>query len=341
MSVQKGTRSQVFFPYNYLDEESSLDVVKVVVDGVEQSEVVQRPSLAIDMVGQPDWVTIATTVEMDIPQDDIATVIPPAELGTRPYKVILVLHCMSVDGRQTVSRSAHELQQGISDGLWRGTFELKRRDVGGIIRIRGFAVRSSELPSVAPGFASEIGARLVSSKEWTLLIDRPQAPPGEALDIRWESFRSSAIASLRDVSTAVYALNLDDTEHPILYLNEDVQDLKAVLNSAASSGRTSVIRDTVFCSIAQPVWLSLILAAAIGSDDDAPPEQGWRASVLRRVAKVVFSNDPPEVGMKQIIRLAKEPEDVPYLIQRLLPAVQTMLYLAKHTDKAIKLLSVG
>ncbi|MDQ3264001.1 MAG: hypothetical protein M3Y59_10100 [Myxococcota bacterium] len=174
---------------------------------------------------------------------------------------------------------------------------------------------------------------------------------GKYLRIRWEDFAKSELGVLQQNDHQIYFLEIEgEGGGPILWLNSGVEDLQTVLDSKASSGPRAATRNALFDSIAQPVWLALVMRAARKfaerEEDDAgePFESeggGWEESVLATIAEEVFPDEESEKAVSDLAQGLSDPEQQVDLLQRVSLAVQRHLVLQKSTVALLRALEAA
>jgi hypothetical protein len=121
-----------------------------------------------------------------------------------------------------------------------------------------------------------------------ILIDPPELK-GDRLEIRFERFKE--VDSLKEYADTVYKLDLNSGDNPVLFINTGITGLQQILDYRASHGGKAAVRDALNHSIAQAVWLELIISAAPEVNPDDLPDD-WRGAVIRKAAKWLFPTKP-------------------------------------------------
>ena len=236
-------------------------------------------------------------------------------------------------------------------GPWTGTLALNRDEVFGPVRIESVLSREADARQRAPGRAFRLGARLATSARWTLQADEPRAAPGRSLSVRWENFASSSLPALREHADQVFFLEIGSgAQPPVLWLNSGIEELQPVLDSKGTHGPRAAARNALFDSIAQPVWMSLLMAAVDmiqGQLDEALDSaeaelcEGWPVAVLESVGSVIYADmDERDAALRLAERWA-DPSARQELIPLLSAAIEKLLDLAKSTRGLLAALGDG
>jgi hypothetical protein len=132
---------------------------------------------------------------------------------------------------------------------------------------------------------------------------------------------------------------------PILWLNQAVPDLAAVLESKATWGRRASVRDLLNQAIAGPVWYGLLHCAtlAVLLDETGTPTvaDGWQRGLLARIAPRVYPGLARDRAYRQLLDAvlelrAPDPHNAVELIERLTQAIQDELDLPAMTRRATR-----
>lgn len=325
--------ANVFFPYEYRGNSITHKITELRIDGQLRTNLIQPETTSIDLTAITNWSTAEIAVEVVITDDMPKSVLPKSEQDDPPWRVIVTATSLMQGTRQIGWRQSKELTpDGATKLLWNGRMQFERNDVGSTIRLRSYVTRSG-LPGLpVKGFADEPGMRMGAGEDWVIQIDQKSIPPGKSMKIEWVKFQTSENANLKSNASCLHYLDLEH-EVPTLYLNEDIQDLKTVLMSGGYVGPKAAIRDALFTSIAQPVWLTLAFTTAtktVESEDERPE---WEQAVLEQIAPCVY---PEENDDEAVRKLAAEGQDAAarlVLLERLIPAVQKYLDIKKSTTR--------
>jgi hypothetical protein len=251
-------------------------------------------------------------------------VLPPEERQNPPTDLKLV--CRSEQSRV---RGAYNLA---GDGL-AGTAELefRRGQWRGKVELQAVVIRTRRASRDLPGYAFERGALLASSSIKALYIDRPEVP-GDHLEVRWEKFS----VTTRAPKEHLFALDVSG-ERPVIYLNEDVQGLRNVLDSTGTRGAKARVRDAINFMVAHQVWTSLLGIALAhlaevyhGSPDNEPEDQlqelaEWEKRVLRDWLPYLYSDQTEHEALESLVKDSSGPEGWRHLMCRVPQAIQDRL----------------
>lgn len=320
------SKRQIFFPYRFAGEVLDLKVVAVELDNKPTATLVGGTTV-VDLQHHPNWTNCSFRLEVGIDQRATADLLPPDEQNGPPWRVVV-----AVTSAATRWRQGFTLQPvGSETSKWVGTLQFCRSAVAGSLTLQAFLVRSSPRQGPATPYAVRTGARLASSVPWLVHIDPPKVPPGKMLDVRWEDFAQSTNQRLASRSSNVYYLDLQGAM-PILWLNRRVPDMEPVLNSAATSGEKATIRNTLFDSIAQAVWMSLVLDSTYSIPDDATePAEDWQKAVFDQFAPAIFPGSSEDLAKEQLLQMVRDPSQTANLAEMLPSIIQARLDLAKST----------
>jgi hypothetical protein len=325
-----------FFPYRYSQGGVQLQVKKeVLVDGSLHSSLVNDDERMVDLIGLPTWGSVEFDVEASIHQAVPASVLPPDEKESRPWKAVLVLASRMGNTRQVGWRQSQPLSPTDPERLtWKGRVLIRREEVGAWMTIRCLVTRASPRSAPFAGFADESALRLSGSEEWALRIE-PKAPSfGAGMRVEWINFRTAPRDVLNENSKCLYYLDLDQPQ-PVLLLNEDIRDLKTVLSTEGRTGARAAIRDALFMSIAQPVWMALVLLVA-GDCDQETDQPEWQGKILEEIAPYAYKDYSEEMAVARLREDMCNPAARALLLQRLGPAVQSYLQVDKSTARVFR-----
>lgn len=325
-----------FFPYRYQDNGVTMKITNVHIDGLLRPELIQPDIATVDLVAKSDWKIVDIDVEAQIAPQVPDAVLPEGERAKKPWHVVVVATSMMGNTRQIGWRqSEHLIPSGPDKINWAGCVRLSYNDIGAVVRLRAFVTRSDSSPAPQDEYADEPGLRLAASEEWVVQVDPRSIPPGKSMKIEWINFRSCGKTYLNEVADSLYYLDLGQ-DFPILYLNEDIPDLKTVLSAEGHVGPRAAIRDALFRSIAQPVWTALAVLAATNAVEEESERPEWQRSVLDQIAPHIYKDESEEDAVKRLVSEGKDPNGRTVLLQKLMPAVQHYLDLKKVTGRLFR-----
>jgi hypothetical protein len=278
----------------------------------------------------PEEATLEISLELQLPEDLVESLIGDCERDDPPVRPVVTARSIESRCRRMVGLDPVDGEPG----LHRGLLELPKREIYGEIRLEPALIRIA--PGEDPDYARHLGARLAWGPAVRLVADEPPVPPGAYLEIRWEDFFQSASPRRKRQSGHLYYLDLD-SDTPVLWLNERIPDLKAVLQETASRGYVRRVRDTTFDSIASQVWTTLlakaILAFALclagaqeGEEEDpmnALPE--WEQRVIGFWSTRIYPDKTRQEALEEIAHAARRPEYLAELMENAASAVQEWL----------------
>ena len=327
---QKQSKKQVFFPYPFQEEALDLAVTSVELDGHPcDEELIDHDSCSIILLHE-NWKKAKVGIEVAIPEQLSELVLPPSERNAPPWATVVVADC-------DLARWRESLRQPVSSDDSTSTFDLSfdKDALRGSVRVQAILVRTKDLAQESDGrFAALTGMRLASSNVWTIQID--EMPSIDSfIEIKWDDFSKPKNQFLNAHPDVVYYLDFTQ-DPPVLWLNEAIRDLKTIIHSSARRGQTASVRDALFHSIAQPVWMSLIMDVVNTlADEKGEPSLEWQKSVLRQCARLVFPDNSLENAQEEFVKQAKDPSQVSTLLQELLAALQKKLKVSKSTESLL------
>ncbi len=325
-----------FFPYRFQPSGVTLKVKDVSLDGRVYSQLVRGDAGTVDLTAFPTWTTAEVEVDVEIASSMPESVLPKGEQAEKPWRVVVTAVSLMGSARQVGWRQSERLAAVDGNNInWSGKLRFNRSDTGVAIRLRAFVTRAQSPTLPLSGYANEPSMRLAQSEEWIIQIDPKSIPPGKAMRVDWVNFKTSQDARLNKTPDSLYFLDLDQ-DMPILYLNEDIQDFKAVLTKPGHTGSAAAIRDTLFRSIAQPVWLTLALVSATSHHEDESERPEWQQSVLKQIAPRIYPEESAEVAVEKLLLDGRELQGQTLLLQRLIPVIENYLELKKTTTRLFK-----
>jgi len=334
-------KRQRFLPYAY--GERRLDLVLTAVRAGEETldldAVYDDGRRELDLREHADATEpIAIGVALDGADEALfELVLPASEVADPPVRFAVV-----AQDEEGWYRTAAPLD--MFDGGIRGMLELVPADSTGVLTVEAIALRTAPASAPDPRFASGRGMRLASSHPLTIRTREPVATPGGALDVRWEDFTESSHPERRRRSERIFYLEVT-SEPPILWLNQGVSDLRAVLDSKGTHGRRAVIRDLINRTIALPAWYALVHVASLSvrQDEESSPTvpDGWRRGLLARVAPRLHPGVARETAYARLLEelwaLRHDGElGGAALIERMVAAIEDELNLADVARRALR-----
>ena len=161
-------------------------------------------------------------------------------------------------------------------------------------------------------------------------MNRYTSPLGKSIRIEWINFKEDR--RFEDYPLNLYYIDFSDSI-PVLYLNEAIDDLKVVLNSKGYTGIRAAVRETIFRSIAQPVWLSLVLTAVSDNYEDEDDRPEWQRSVIKQFAPLVIPNASDEdEAFQKFVKLEKVQVD---FLPKIISAIQSSIEIDRSTSRLL------
>ena len=308
-----------FYPYRTATGHMAFDLD--LADGLDLRRTGDGTILAYEQ--EVDAVTLHAAV--CVTDDVFDRVLPPDERTDPPVDVRLVYA-----SRESRRRASVPLP---GDGIHEGVLTLERSEWRGAVDIRAILVRTQTSLQPPSGYAVDRGAVLAWSATRRVLFDEPRQPPGDQLEVRWESFVDSANPARRRNASSIFALETGG-ERPVVFLNSGVPRAVDVLGSAGTRGTKARIRDATNFMIAHQVWSSLLatalarVAATKRSDgqldtEDLLGEAGdWEARVLRDWSRHLYPDMDPQGALESLLGAAGDAAETQAIMDYLPNAVQ-------------------
>jgi hypothetical protein len=310
----------VFLPHRYSDRGMQMVVDRVELDGKLKSDLIEASPQLIKLEDFDGWTNATVRGEIEVPKRVLENVIPPHEQEEAPIGLLLAVRCKSTFLRRPhwISRSSSSLDDFASTH----TFELslKREELRDKVNLVPLVVRTAAARQTTLGYATAYGARLAEAREWTVRIDRHEAPAGDNLDVRYEDF--DADDDIPASGKALHALQCD-LESPILWINSAHVDITSVLDSRATRGPKARMREVFFDQIAQMTWFELFAKALGDLSPDCNVQWDWQRSVLEYMGRRVYPDMDKTARLETLASDAQEPERIAELL------VQASLHLQK------------
>jgi hypothetical protein len=287
----------------------------------------------------PESDSIDLDLEVRAEDGTFDLVLPQEERPSPPVAALVAMRSITSRTRQAITLDA-------VDGLWRGTLSVPKRDAFGEIELQPMLVRTATGP--VDGYAAHEGALIADGEAVLLEVDEPPTPAGGFLEIKFDNFRETGNPRRADNPDLLYMLDTD-SDPPILWLNEGVDEFKSIMLAKGPRGYNLRIRDAMFDTIVSQVWtslaaiaitnLALVIVEQKEADDDSDPVDAlpseWQQRVLSFWAPHVFGGTKAE-ALEQIVGMASEKGLLPYLIDQFGIAVQKWA----GTEKAFRVCCV-
>jgi hypothetical protein len=317
-----------FYPYNVGLERLQLGL-KPLTRGVAE-----REDGALE-VSEEHEDPVRILCDVHVPAGLWNEVLAPEERHDPPTEIKLL--CSSEQSRV---RKAYNLA---GDGLV-GTAELefRREQWRGKVELQAVVIRTRRARGDVSDYAFERGALLASSQVKALYFDYSEVP-GDHLEVRWEKFSVSG----RGPKEHLFALEVSG-ERPVVYLNEDVQGLRNVLDSTGTRGAKARVRDAINFMIAHQVWTSLLgiafaqLAEVYRSSPDDTPEDllqelvEWENRALRDWLPRLYADQTEHQRLKSLLNDLRAPDGWCSLMCRVSQAIQDRLQTYRGFDGLLR-----
>lgn len=246
--------------------------------GEDMMDAVNNDGRSIELVDYADWDELRVSIRADFEFDPQGLV---PEASHPPVAAFLTLR-----SPWTCLRQSHKLSY---DGdTRRADITLRRLDLRGTPQLQASLIRTE--PAIAAGedpagLATARGALLATSDPWTIAVDERMLAPGRHIEVIYAKFGQSEHTHRE----ADILFDIEFGEVPVLYINEALStDLRQVLDSTATHGRTAAARDALFAAIGQGVWVTLAMYALQDiADEPEQNEDTWQYGVISRIASAL------------------------------------------------------
>lgn len=334
-------KHETFFPYKFDERGLVLDVVHLEIDGSSFNNYINSPDKEISIYSHDDWTKAKLVFDLTASKNIAASVLADDELHTLPWVPIITISCPYTRKRKVLSLKVNPKNKY----NWIGEVSIGHDEYYKRIDLRAFLIRSKDYLGNDVNIAKKRGMRIASSEDWNIFVDSPVLPPGKMLDIRWINFQKSKDNTIREVSGTPFYLDFR-RDTPILWLNEGVADLKAVLMSSATRGAIATIRNSIFDSISQTVWCGLFNEALMSIEDDdsggepAEPPEEWQKIILKRMAPRIFIGRNSDEAYEELLKSAYDPDMSPVISSRLITSVLNFLAVTKNLSSLMKMVEL-
>jgi hypothetical protein len=307
------TRRRLFLPFRNLGTRGRLELHAVRVDG-RSVPIGQGPHEVVDLTdhGRPSVIELEVGVELPV---ELCEVLGSDERVPRDVRVVAI-----AEDATTWYRAVARLQPDAPPSLL-GTLRLDGRGIDRAVTVRAVVCRASAAATPRPGLPEERGARLMETLPLTVQLRERPARVGSFLAVRWRAF--SAEPALASWAAQPWSLQL--TDPPVLWLNQEFQDLVRVLQAKGTTGARARLRDLMFRTIGTSCWPELFHAAAGGLrfDEDGAPiyAAGWHREALSVVAEWSYPELPRVQRLGRLIALLADARDQPAHLDPLLEEV--------------------
>lgn len=334
-------KHETFFPYAFDRYVLVLEIADLVLDGNSYKSYINTEERRVSIHSHDDWNEATLSFDVTVPQETAGATIPKEEVKQLPWSPIITVSCPATRKREVLHLEMHRSKEY----NWKGEITLNRGDFHKKIDLQAFVVRSKEYKGSQRGFATKKGMRLASSERWDIYIDSPDFPPGTMLSIKWADFRQSKDTIIREEVGNPFYLDFRG-QFPILWLNESIPDLKAVLMSSAARGEIATIRNSINDSIAQMVWCGLFNEALLsiepenGENELPEPPEDWQKSILKRMAPRIFVGRNSDEAYEKLVKSSRDTETASYISSRSISSVLNFLSVTKNISSLMKMVEM-
>lgn len=322
------TRKQIFYPYKYVNHGIDIKISELKVDDSVINDSIDLINRKINLCTK-EFDNIVFFINLVAEKKLYKSVFRDQEKHNPPCSAFLILNC-----DETKYRDAIQLNNE-SENTWCGEVKLQKKFFQNRITFVAYIVRNDDFNGSDNGFSKNYGEKLLSSHEWTIQIDEPNKFLGNFLPCEWEDFKKSSHPILSKNPELIYYLDFD-SDPPRLVLNEAIENLKSILSNESKIGTIPTIRDVIFDSISQQVWLNLILTAA-QSVDDIEGLKSWQGAVLKQYASPIYPDSDEDSAIANLIRDSQDKDRIHILLSKLNVAIQNKLRIDKSTKYLLNL----
>jgi len=323
-----------FFPYP-VGRHALLLTYEVQSDGLELGD--GRRILATAL---PETGSVKVALTVSVQPGTLERVLPPAELENPPVAVVAAV-------RSVTSRQRQAVRLHSADGVWKGLLDIPKQDLYREISIEPVLLRTA--PGTDDAYADHLAAALAFRDRTTIEVDETPVRTGGFLEVKFDDFRESASPKRSAEPGLLYVLDTD-RETPVLWLNEGVDELKAVMMATGPRGYNLRVRDAMFDTIVSQVWTSLLSLAVTNlalliqeqreAEDDSDPLEAlaadWQQRVISFWAPHLFAGTRAE-ALDDVIAAASDRRLLADLLDRVSVAVQKWAGTAKAFNGLIRM----
>ncbi len=325
---RKRKKRQRFLPFAFVRHGLEVTVASLTLDSATASGPLD-PDRRVITLENDDWQQVQLGVEVNVPAELLATVVPPSELrgdGAAPVALLLVLRCAETRLRRPIWLGRGPLPAG----RHRTGLAIDRNEVRRNAELQAYLVRAAAAEKPTAGYAWVAGARLADARSWDIRCEPRPVPPGRFLDVRYRSFREDEV--LAPFHANVYHLQLDD-EQPVLWVNADHGQLTPILSDKGSTGKRARLREVFYDLIAQGVWTQLFLRALDDLRTDGELTYDWEDTVLRELLPTMLPGHRSHAERLAALGRAAERDGLPTLVGRLDAALQRRNEISRHMSR--------
>lgn len=241
------------------------------VDGVLRTDLVHPDNRRVRLDFAEGWSSVRLEIRVEA---------PPAAEPLRPDSVHLLVSAPRAQTR-------HAVRLAPDGGSWSAAVDLPRAMLAGVV------TAVAEATSVVDGRIRLVGR----SEEWRLVVDAGEAPVppgGEPFPMVWIDFAASEAPEVVRRNRHTYAV-MALVPAPVLYLNEGIEGLHALLNAETARGERRRARDLLGCDVARTAVTAIVraavaeIAATSPGEEPTPPSTPLLRQTLDAVAGALAS----------------------------------------------------
>ena len=241
------------------------------LDGVPRMDLAHADHRRVRLDGAGGWNSVRLDVRVEA---------PPGAQPLLPDSVHLLVSAPRAQTR-------HAVRLAPTGGSWSADVELPRAMLAGVV------TAVAEATSTVDGRIRLVGR----SEEWRLVVDAGEAPVppgGEPFPMIWVNFASPKAPEIARRNRHTYAV-MALSPAPVLYLNEGIEGLHALLNAETARGERRRARALHGCDLARPAGTTIVRAAVSEvagtspDEDPTPPSTPLLRQTLDAVAGALAS----------------------------------------------------
>lgn len=255
------------------------------------------------------WREATLSGRLELPEEVVSTVFPPAEREAPPAKMYVAIRC-----HDTIYRDRSLVSQAPTRaGTYDVSVDLTWSQLRGVVKLRPYLVRT-ELGDDDSDYAAKPNVRLADGPIFTVLLDNGERE--ERAFINGEEASFSQTAHLPD-GDKLYYLDFRNEAEPKLWINSDNPRITDVLQTDGSVGAEPRMRDVVLDQISYGVWSQLIVRAACAINHDGEVEYEWQRTVVDSFARQLYDEDDLTEAALRLRAEVADGESLPHLMGRI------------------------
>jgi len=250
-----------------------ISIDEIAMDGENFSSVINNNHKRIDLADYLDWDLLEVSGSIILREKTVERVLPEEINSDLPIRLTLALRAPNTHLRKAVWEKTGK----VDVGKHKFEFKLKRENYFGKVGFKPYLIRTSK-QETSVKHASHSGARLASARKWTIIFDKEEGVSEGHMEIRYEDF--SELPSTDQCGKCLYHLSLEVPSKPILFINNEHEKIREVLDNKGTRGPYARLREVLFDHISTEVMTKLLLKALEDIDEDGEVRYDWEDEVL-------------------------------------------------------------